>query len=86
MLPFLSAELLQAQGAKLDPEDLPVVAMLRERVPEEEIAKTLRVELSWLQARRWAILGRLAPRGERRGARPPRRASSLDRPSVPLAE
>ncbi len=85
-LPFLSAELLQAQGAKLDPEDLPVVAMLRERVPEEEIAKTLRVELSWLQARRWAILGRLAPRGERRGARPPRRASSLDRPAVPLAE
>lgn len=76
-LPPLSAELLQAQGEKLDPEDLPVVAMLRERVPEEEIAETLRVELPWLQARRWAILGRLAARGERRGARPPRRASTL---------
>lgn len=68
-LPPLSAELLQAQGAKLDPEDLPVVSMLRERVPEEEIAETLRVDLSWLRARRWAILGRLGARGARRGPR-----------------
>ena len=74
-LPPLSAEVLQAQGAKLDPEDLPVVSMLRDRVPEEEIAETLRVELSWLRARRWAILGRLGARGERR-ARPAQRTGS----------
>lgn len=74
-LPPLSPKVLQAQGARLDPEDLPIVSMLRERVPEEEIAETLRVELSWLRARRWAILGRLGARGECR-ARPPRRASS----------
>lgn len=65
-LPRVSPEVLQAQGARLDPEDLPIVSMLRDGVSEEEIAETLGVELSSLRARRRAVLGRLGASGERR--------------------
>jgi DNA-binding NarL/FixJ family response regulator len=58
---------LNAVGAALDPEDLPVLGMLVHGVPTAEVADTLGMAPGWLLARRWAILHRLAPRRARRG-------------------
>ena len=54
-----SPRVIAAHAAALAPADRPILALLRERVPEEEIAYTLGLDLGWLGARRWAILGRL---------------------------
>lgn len=77
-LPPVTRAVLEAQAGRLDPEDLPILAMLRARVPFDEIAATLRVEPAWLRTRRWAILGRLGVRDGRR-LRParPRRLRAL---------
>lgn len=80
-LPSIPPSVLEAQAGRLDPKDLPVLAMLRDRVPAEEIATTLGVELAWLRARRWAILGRLGARAGRR--HPPRRRPSRSRMGPP---
>ncbi len=80
-LPPVPPSVLEAQAGRLDPKDLPVLAMLRDRVPAEEIATTLGVDLAWLRARRWAILGRLGARAGRR--HPPRRRPSRSRMGPP---
>jgi DNA-binding NarL/FixJ family response regulator len=46
----------------IDPEDLPILAMLMHDTPPGEIAETLDISDRWLRARRWAILRRLSPR------------------------
>jgi hypothetical protein len=58
------------QAARLAPEDLPILGMLRHGVPAAEIATTLGIDHATLAARRWAMLevllgaadGRNAPR------------------------
>ncbi len=50
---------LSGAGARLDAEDLPIVAMLAHGTPHDEIARTLRVTPEWLTARRWAMVTRL---------------------------
>jgi DNA-binding NarL/FixJ family response regulator len=55
----LDARALRALGERLDPEDLPVLGMLAHGTPAREIAITLGLEESWLEARRWAMLARL---------------------------
>lgn len=81
-LPSVPPAVLETQARKLDPQDLPVLAMLRARVPLEEIAATLKVEPAWLRARRSAILGRLGPRDGRR-LRPVRPRKSRPLPDPP---
>jgi DNA-binding NarL/FixJ family response regulator len=61
---------LQAAGAQLDPDDLPVLGMLTAGVEAAEIARTLGIQEDWLSARRWAMLKRL------RGS-PPRRPGAM---------
>lgn len=81
-LPSVPPAVLEAKAGRLDPEDLPVLAMLRACVPLEEIAATLGVAPAWLRARRWAILGRLGARDGRR-MRPARRHTSRPVPDPP---
>ncbi len=81
-LPPVGPRVVRDQAQKLAPADLPILAMLRERVPEAEIAKTLGIEPAWLRARRWAIIGRLSS-DERRDLRPPRAAHRPPRVSGP---
>jgi DNA-binding NarL/FixJ family response regulator len=50
---------LGGAGARLDAEDLPIVAMFAHGTPHDEVARTLRVTPEWLTARRWAIVTRL---------------------------
>jgi DNA-binding NarL/FixJ family response regulator len=44
------------QAARLAPEDLPILGMLRHGVPAAEIATTLGLDAASLAARRWAML------------------------------
>lgn len=67
-LPRPTPAALSAVGAGLDPADLPVLGMLMYGTPAPEIAQTLQMSEGRLQARRWAILRRLAPRRTRREA------------------
>jgi DNA-binding NarL/FixJ family response regulator len=46
-------------AARLDPEDLPILAMLLDGTAPDEIAQVLGMRPSWLAARRWAMLERL---------------------------
>jgi DNA-binding NarL/FixJ family response regulator len=46
-------------AARLDPEDLPILAMLLDGTPPDEIARVLGMRPRWLAARRWAMLERL---------------------------
>lgn len=59
---------LNAAGAQLEPEDLPVLGMLTAGIDPDEIARTLGIDERWLTARRWAMLERL--RNSRNAARP----------------
>jgi hypothetical protein len=43
----------------LEPEDLPILAMLVAGTEPDEIADVLRVPRDWLAARRWAMVERL---------------------------
>jgi DNA-binding NarL/FixJ family response regulator len=61
----LDARALRAIGERLDAADLPILGMLSHGVEPREIAVTLGLEPQWLEARRWAMLSRLAP-GARR--------------------
>jgi len=58
-LPAIRPDAMRAIGSALDEEDLPIVAMLIDRVAPEEIAVMLGVSRGWLEARRWAILQQL---------------------------
>ena len=62
---------LQAAGAQLDPDDLPVLGMLTAGVEASEIAGTLGIREDWLTARRWAMLTRLRASSPRRPAAAP---------------
>lgn len=55
-------------AAKLDPEDLPILAMLIDGTDPDEIADVLGIRPRWLAARRWAMLERLRRMPTRRGA------------------
>ena len=55
-------------AAKLDPEDLPILAMLLDGTDPDEIAAVLGIRPRWLAARRWAMLERLRRMPTRRGA------------------
>jgi DNA-binding NarL/FixJ family response regulator len=46
-------------AARLDPQDLPILAMLIDGTDPDEIACVLGMEPGWLEARRWAMLEQL---------------------------
>ena len=61
-LPFTAAQEQFAVGAvALEPEDLPILGMRAERTPVAEIAATLRVPLTEVEARIDAMVRRLRP-------------------------
>ncbi len=59
VLPPVSPPLLEAAGTALCPHDLPILEMLLERTPTEEIAQTLRLTPADLRARIGLMLRRL---------------------------
>ncbi|HYI98208.1 MAG TPA: response regulator transcription factor [Thermoleophilaceae bacterium] len=61
-LPPVSADQLEAATAKLDDEDMPVLAMLAGGTPRKEIAEVLSMDDSELEARLGAMLKRLRRR------------------------
>jgi two-component system response regulator DevR len=66
ILPPPSPQALAVSASRLDPQDLPALGMLLHGTPPEDIARTLAVAVSWLGARRWAMLERLQQGRERR--------------------
>ena len=58
-LPAISTEMLEVASLALDDEDLPILGMLIDRTPPEEIADTLRLDLRALRRRTERMLGRL---------------------------
>jgi DNA-binding NarL/FixJ family response regulator len=54
-------------AARLDPDDLPILAMLLDGTDPDEIARVLGMRPGWLAARRWAMLERLRRLPTRRG-------------------
>ena len=81
---------LQAAGANVDADDLPVLGMLTAGMEPSEIARTLGIREDWLTARRWAMLKRLRttptapPRRHAGPSRHPRRmiGPNVHRPSA----
>jgi DNA-binding NarL/FixJ family response regulator len=65
-------------AARLDPEDLPILAMLLDGTEPDEIARVLGMRPKWLKARRWAMLERLRRMPTRRNA-----AADPDEPDWP---
>jgi len=65
-LPAVSPSVGAVQAARLAPEDLPILGMLRHGVAADEIAATLGMERIALSTRRWAMLEVLSgsPRGD----------------------
>ena len=58
-LPPISQPLLRAAGEALDPEDLPVLAMLVDGTTPADVADTLRIDRAALRERTTRMLGRL---------------------------
>ncbi|HET6549703.1 MAG TPA: response regulator transcription factor [Solirubrobacter sp.] len=58
----LDPHALRAAGARLDPDDLPILGMLSHGVAPGEVATTLSIDPEWLVARRAAMLLRLSGR------------------------
>ncbi|MGI8781269.1 MAG: response regulator [Solirubrobacteraceae bacterium] len=58
-LPPISSEQLRAASAALDDEDLPILGMLIDRTPTNEIAETLRIDRATLRRRGARMLGHL---------------------------
>jgi DNA-binding NarL/FixJ family response regulator len=58
-LPPISSELLDAASLRLDEEDLPILGMLVDRTPMQDIAETLRLDPPVLRRRVGRMLGRL---------------------------
>jgi DNA-binding NarL/FixJ family response regulator len=65
-LPGVSPSVGAVQAARLHPDDLPILGMLRNGVAPAEIAATLRMEDTGLSVRRWAMLEVLSgsPQGD----------------------
>jgi DNA-binding NarL/FixJ family response regulator len=59
VMPPLSRELLDAAGARVRPEDLPILGMALDATPHAEIAKTMRIETDELGARLDRMIDRL---------------------------
>jgi DNA-binding NarL/FixJ family response regulator len=57
-------------AARLDPADLPILAMLLDGTQPDEIASVLGMRPGWLAARRWAMVERLRRMPTHRDARP----------------
>jgi DNA-binding NarL/FixJ family response regulator len=64
-LPPISPQVDGDLGARLAPEDLPILGMLRHGVPASEVAATLGVDGRELATRRWAMLEQLTAAPER---------------------
>jgi len=64
-LPPVSPQSAATLGGRLDPQDLPILGMLRHGVPADEIAATLGVAGGDLVIRRWAMLELLTAAPER---------------------
>jgi DNA-binding NarL/FixJ family response regulator len=67
-IPALSPTARATVAARLEPDDLPILAMLLDGTDPDEIAKVLGITRGWLAARRWAMLERLRRMPTRRGA------------------
>jgi DNA-binding NarL/FixJ family response regulator len=80
-LPAVSSSVDRDLGARLAPEDLPILGMLRHGVPAPDVAATLGIDRAELATRRWAMLELLtsAPEriAERRFAAPPQAMRTL---------
>jgi DNA-binding NarL/FixJ family response regulator len=61
----LDARALRAIGERLDAGDLPILGMLAHGVGAREVEMTLGLQPAWLEARRWAMLGRLGGNARR---------------------
>ena len=59
VLPSVDREMLEAAGAELDPQDLPILGMTIEGTPPAEIAATLRLDPAELSGRIDAMVQRL---------------------------
>jgi DNA-binding NarL/FixJ family response regulator len=59
VLPPVDREMLEAAGAELDPQDLPILGMTIEGTPPAEIAATLRLDPAELSGRIDAMVQRL---------------------------
>ena len=81
--PAPSPAALEAAGARLDPDDLPILGMLLHKTPPAEIAHTLGTDESWLTARRWAMLELLGGGPGRRTRQRARRHAVRPRPPRP---
>jgi DNA-binding NarL/FixJ family response regulator len=64
-LPPVSPQVDSDLGARLAPEDLPILGMLRHGVPAHEVAATLGIDGRELATRRWAMLEVLTAAPER---------------------
>jgi DNA-binding NarL/FixJ family response regulator len=64
-LPTVSPQVDGDLGARLAPEDLPILGMLRHGVPAHEVAATLGIDGRELATRRWAMLEQLTAAPER---------------------
>jgi DNA-binding NarL/FixJ family response regulator len=64
--PVMDSRALRALGERLEPTDLPILGMLAHRVAPQEIAATLALSPSVLEARRWAMLAKLNGAARRR--------------------
>jgi DNA-binding NarL/FixJ family response regulator len=85
-LPPIPPGMLTAAGARLDPEDVPILGMLVHDTPAGEIADVLGISEDWLDARRWGMLRRLTEAGgctrsSKRRASPATGSSADPRPA-----
>ena len=58
-LPTIAPVAMESVARRLDTNDLPILGMLAHRTPPAEIAATLRINETWLNTRRWAMLKKL---------------------------
>lgn len=66
VIPPASPSARAVVAERLEPEDLPILAMLLDGTEPEEIAQVLGMSPRWLEARRWAMLERLRRMPSRR--------------------
>jgi DNA-binding NarL/FixJ family response regulator len=70
-IPAPSPTARAAVAARLEPDDLPILAMLLDGTDPDEIAQVLGITRGWLAARRWAMLEQLKRLPARRGVSEP---------------
>jgi DNA-binding NarL/FixJ family response regulator len=85
-LPVVSTSVDQDLAARLAPEDLPILGMLRHGVPAPDVAATLGIDRAELATRRWAMLELLTSAPDRiekrRFAAPPQAMRTLSSPTA----